>query len=105
MPKMTFDATRGPSLLRTVYPSRDLIVLGAEAHVCVLQTALGLRKLGHYVFVVIDAIGSRNPDNRLAAIRRMERHGVDSVTTEMVVFEWLESADHRRFKEAIGIIK
>jgi hypothetical protein len=35
----------------------------------------------------------------------MERHGAEIVTTEMVVFEWLESAEHPRFRDAIALIK
>jgi hypothetical protein len=35
----------------------------------------------------------------------MERCGAEIVTTEMVVFEWLGSADHPRFKEAVRLIK
>ncbi len=103
--KMTFDAAREPSLLPRINPAHDVLVLGCEAHVCVLQTVLGLRAAGRNVFVVTDAIGSRNPDNRLAAIRRMERHGAEAVTTEMVVFEWLGSAGHPRFREAVALIK
>lgn len=103
--KMTFDASREPALLKRIDPARDLIVLGAEAHVCVLQTVLGLRKAGRSVFVVTDAIGSRNAANKRAAIGRMERHGAEAVTTEMVVFEWLGSADHPKFREAVALIK
>ena len=103
--KMTFDAARESSLLKRINPAHDIIAIGAEAHVCVLQTVLGLREAGRNVFVVTDAIGSRNPDNRRAAIRRMARHGAEPVTTEMVVFEWLGSAEHPHFREAVALIK
>jgi hypothetical protein len=35
----------------------------------------------------------------------MERHGAEIVTTEMVVFEWLGSAEHPRFRDAVALIK
>jgi hypothetical protein len=35
----------------------------------------------------------------------MERHGVEIVTTEMVLFEWLETAEHPRFRETVALIK
>ena len=35
----------------------------------------------------------------------MERHGAELVTTEMVLFEWLGTADHPRFRDAVALIK
>ena len=65
----------------------DFIVSGCEAHVCVLQTVLGLLSAGRRVYVVRDALGSRRSESKETAIRRMERNGAEVVTTEMVVFE------------------
>jgi hypothetical protein len=55
--------------------------------------------------VVRDALGSRHPEDKDTAIRRMERHGAEIVTTEMVVFEWLATADNPHFRQAITLIK
>ena len=82
-----------------------MVVCGCEAHVCVLQTVLALRASGHDVAVVADAVGSRAVGNRDAALARMRDHGVDVVTTEMVVFEWLGSSRHPAFREVQGLIK
>ena len=103
--KMTFDSTRAPELLERLPDGRAVVVAGCEAHVCVLQTVLGLLDHGRRVYVVRDAIGSRRPENREAAIARMERHGAETVTAEMVVFEWLATAEHPRFREAMKLIK
>ena len=103
--KMTFDAVRAPGFLDRIPGDRDLVVMGCEAHVCVLQTVLGLRARDRRVHVVRDAIGSRAPANKDAAIDRMARHGAEIVTTEMVVFEWLGSAEHPRFREALALVK
>jgi nicotinamidase-related amidase len=103
--KTSFDASRAPALLDRLPPGRDAIIAGCEAHVCVLQTALGLVEKGRRAFVVSDAIGSRRAESKERAITRMERNGVEIVTTEMVVFEWLGDADHPRFKEAVALIK
>jgi hypothetical protein len=35
----------------------------------------------------------------------MERHGAEIVTTEMAVFEWLGTAEHRRIREIVALIK
>jgi len=103
--KMTFDACDAPDFLVALPEDRALLIAGCEAHVCVLQTALGLIERGRRVFIVSDAVGSRRAANKEAALRRMERHGAEIVTTEMVVFEWLKSAAHPRFRETVALIK
>ncbi len=104
LPKMTFDACRDGGLARL--PSRPgLVIVGCEAHVCVLQTALGLLDAGRRVYVVQDAVGARRSESKAVALRRMERHGAEVVTTEMVVFEWLATAEHPRFREALALLK
>ena len=69
--------------------SSEIIVAGCEAHVCVLQTVLGLMAEGHRVVVVADAIGSRDPADKALAIDRARQDGAEIVTSEMVLFEWL----------------
>jgi nicotinamidase-related amidase len=103
--KMSFDAVRAPGFSELLPFRSDVIVAGCEAHVCVLQTVLGLIDAGRRVFVVRDAIGSRRPENKETAVRRMERHGAEIVTAEMVVFEWLGTAEHPRFREVVALVK
>ncbi|HYG87527.1 MAG TPA: isochorismatase family protein [Azospirillum sp.] len=103
--KMTFDACRAPGFLERLAEGHAVVVAGCEAHVCVLQTVLGLIDHGRRVFLVRDAVGARRAESKETAVRRMERHGVEVVTTEMVVFEWLGTAEHPRFREAIALIK
>jgi nicotinamidase-related amidase len=103
--KMTFDACRQPGFLERLPENHAVVVAGCEAHVCVLQTVLGLLDHTRRVFLVRDALGSRRAESKETAIRRMERHGAEVVTTEMVVFEWLESAEHPRFREAVALVK
>ncbi len=76
----------------------QVVIAGIEAHVCVLQTALGLAAQGREVFVVADAVGSRDPANRALALERMGRRGIGIVSGEMVGFEWLERAGTERFR-------
>lgn len=85
---------------------RDTIVLaGCEAHVCLLQTALDLLEDEFDVWVVTDACTSRTERNRDAAFDRLAGAGAELVTTEMVAFEWLRTAEHPAFKEVQGFIK
>jgi len=87
-------------------PERATVVLaGCEAHICLLQTALDLLEDEFDVWVVTDACTSRTERNRDAAFDRLAGAGVELVTTEMVAFEWLRSAEHPAFKEVQALIK
>lgn len=103
--KTSFDACRMPGFVDRLPDRPDLVIAGCETHVCVLQTVLGLIEAGRRVFLVRDAIGSRRTESKETAIRRLERHGAEIVTTEMVVFEWLESSAHPRFREALALVR
>ncbi|MBK6555655.1 MAG: hydrolase [Rhodocyclaceae bacterium] len=86
-----------PGLLGADRP--QVIICGMEAHVCVQQTALELKWQGKEVFVVADSIGSRDPADKALALERMRSHGIEIVSREMTVFEWLRRADTPLFKE------
>ncbi|SEF98003.1 hydrolase [Marinobacterium lutimaris] len=77
----------------------QVIIIGMEAHVCVLQTALRLQQQGREVFVVRDCVGSRKPADKDAALERLRDNGVTLVTREMVAFEWLRKAGDERFRQ------
>jgi nicotinamidase-related amidase len=83
----------------------QIVICGIEAHVCVLQTALGFRERGYDVAVVVDAISSRQPLSKETAIARLAMAGVIIVTTEMVLFEWLGKAGTDTFREALKLIR
>lgn len=83
----------------------SIVVAGCEAHVCLMQTALGLLQEEFEVWVVTDACSSRTERNRDAAFDRLAGAGAELVTTEMVAFEWLRSADHPLFTQALTLIK
>jgi nicotinamidase-related amidase len=89
----------------TAETRRGTIICGMEAHVCVLQTALEMHKAGLKVHVVADAVGSRCPDSHQVALERMRAAGIDVVTTEMVLFEWLRTAAAPEFKAVSKLIR
>jgi nicotinamidase-related amidase len=103
--KMCFDASQASGVLHVLSPGHHIVLAGCEAHVCVLQTALGLLDRSRRVYVVADAIGSRRPENKEAALRRLDRAGAELVTTEMVIFEWLRTAEDPAFKAVMALVK
>ena len=84
---------------------QSIVLAGCEAHICMLQTALDLVEDEFEVWVVTDACTSRTERNRDAAFDRLASAGVELVTTEMVAFEWLRSAEHPAFKAMLQLVK
>lgn len=105
--KLAFAATGEQIFLDrlAMLDRRQIVVCGTEAHVCVLQTALGLLEAGYEVFVTADAVSSRTAANVAAALDRLRAEGVRIVTTEMVVFEWMERAGTPIFKTVSALVK
>lgn len=82
-----------------------IVIAGCEAHVCLLQTALELLEDEFEVWVVTDACSSRTERNRDAAFDRLAGAGAELVTTEMVGFEWLRTAEHPAFRDFQALIR
>lgn len=66
---------------------KQAIIVGMEAHICVMQTGVDLMEQGYEIFVATDATSSRSPESEKACLDRLSAHGAGIVTTEMVVFE------------------
>jgi len=104
--KATFDACAEKAFFEMLPHNRQqVVVVGAEAHVCVMQTALGLLASGNEVWFVSDGCGSRHDSDKQAASTRLAQSGAVAVTAEMVLFEWLASPSHPAFREVLGLIK
>lgn len=100
--KTHFSAVTEGELLQAHCAGRkQWVVVGTEAHVCVLQTVLDLLAVGRQVFVVEDAVGSRRSRDKELALQRMLQNGAEIVSREMVVFEWLEQANTPVFREVL----
>ncbi|MEM1445744.1 MAG: isochorismatase family protein [Planctomycetota bacterium] len=104
--KTTFSACVGriAGMLETL-GIKSVVLVGVEAHVCVLFTALDLLDQGFTVAVCEDAIGSRRAVDKHAAWQRMIQAGVIPTTVESVLFEWTGDAASDRFKAIRGIIQ
>jgi nicotinamidase-related amidase len=105
--KTCFQCCAVPQLLEQLYGRkiRHVTLAGIEAHVCIAQTAIELLRLGFRVQVPADAVGSRHLIDWEFALRRLEHAGAVVSTTEAVLFEWVETADHPEFKAISEQIK
>jgi len=84
---------------------RGIVICGMEAHVCVLQSALGFAAAGWEVAVVADAVGSRRASSKELGLARMRAHGIEIVDAEMVAFEWLKRAATDEFRQIAPLLK
>lgn len=80
--------------------AENVVVVGAEAHICVMQTVLDMLDGEHYeVHIVTDCLGSRREGDMRAAIKRMANFGAVATTAETVLFELMRTAEHPCRKE------
>jgi nicotinamidase-related amidase len=107
MEKTYFSCAAEPEVLARIegLGRKQIVVAGIEAHICVLQTALGLKAKGFEVFVVADASASRRHNSEELAFSRLGYDGVGLVSTEMVLFEWLHKAGSPEFKDLSALIR
>lgn len=105
--KTTFSVYTYEEIAKYIKDSgkKQIILCGIEAHVCVMQSALDLLNNNYEVFVVQDAIASRCKDELKIAISRLREAGAVIISTEMAVFELLQSSKHPSFKELQALIK
>jgi nicotinamidase-related amidase len=107
--KTAFGAADHPQFVELVRGSgrTQIIVTGMEAHVCVMQTALALRREGFGVTVVADAVGSREVRqfDRDLSLRRMEQAGCLLAGTETILFEWTGAGTDRNFRDVLALVK
>jgi len=105
--KMTFSCCGMVELVDKLKKGQieQVVVVGIESHVCVLQTALDLLSLGFQVHVARDAVSSRHEEDQRTALQRMAREGVVITTVEMALFELLRTAQAPEFKQVSKLIR
>lgn len=99
--KEHFSAAEEAHILKSVneLEKEQLILIGAESHVCLLQTALGFSEQGYDVYVVTDAVASRKESDYNTAMTRLQQNGIQLVSKEMVAFEWLHKCNTETFRK------
>lgn len=101
--KMCFDAS--DLILPSSGPVEKVIVAGCEAHICVRQTVRGLKARGVDVVVAVDAIGSRKEIDYRTSLQAMQAMGAELGTVESILFDWLGTAEHEKFRTVSRLIR
>ncbi|MEY2688319.1 MAG: hypothetical protein RL375_2517 [Pseudomonadota bacterium] len=98
-------AAPGQAAASNPAPIREVVIAGCEAHVCLMQTTLGLIDAGFKVWVVAPACGSRTAANHALGMARLQQAGATLVSVEMVAFEAIRSCEHERFRAVLALLK
>ncbi len=98
--KTAFSCYREASIRSLLEDSslKNWVLMGLEAHICVLLTAFDLLKIGKNVIVAEDLVGSRHRENKETALYEMRFRGVRVTSFETLIFEWLEDARNPLFR-------
>ncbi|MDR0886326.1 MAG: isochorismatase family protein [Clostridiales Family XIII bacterium] len=91
--------------LPTVSTKKSILLQGIEAHICVLQSAFDLIEDGYDVYILADAVSSRNPIDTKYALKRLRQAGAILTTVEAALFELTGGAGNEHFKAISKIIK
>lgn len=83
----------------------NVIILGIEAHVCVLQTAIDLKQAGYRPIVVFDCVSSRNKQDLELVKIRYQQEGILLTTSESILFELTRSSKAAAFKSISKLVK
>jgi nicotinamidase-related amidase len=107
IPKSSFSCCGEPEFTKALRQTlrKQVIIAGIETHICVYQTASDLLAAGYEVEVVSDAVSSRTAENRNVALHKIAAMGAKLTTTEMILLELMRSAEHRKFRDILKIIK
>lgn len=105
--KTSFSCGNDPEMQKEIQENSksQWILMGIEAHVCVLQTARSLLNAGKEVIVANDAISSRSIYDFSTAIADLRDMKARISSTETILFDLLRDSQHPEFKSFSQLIK
>jgi nicotinamidase-related amidase len=105
--KTTFSLAKDKNTIEYLHkqPQKNILLLGIEAHVCVLQSALDIQQMGYNVGVVWDCVGSRKEEDKKISKHRFLSHGIEILSYESILFELCEDSKNQSFKNLSNLLK
>lgn len=83
----------------------NIVLIGCETHICILQTALDLRAAGKQVYVPQECVTSRAPANIANGLAQIQAAGAIIGNIESLLFQLLQDARHPQFKAISKLIQ
>ena len=78
---------------------KQIIILGVESHICVLQTTIDLLENNKQVYIVEECVGSRRLKDANMGLERMLKNGASLINFEMIFFELIRDSKNQHFKK------
>lgn len=105
--KMAFSCWGSEEFQNAVKASgkRCVVLVGIETHICVTLTTLDLLANGFNVLVCPDAVSARSLEMHKLGMERMRDSGAIASHTETLVYGWMESAEHPKFRDVLPLVK
>lgn len=105
--KMTFSCCGDPVFIEKMKSlgKNQVIIVGMECHVCVLQTVIELLDAGFTVHLVRDAVMSRRKENWQVGIETARDAGAVITSTEAALFQLLKVAGTDEFKKLSKLVR
>lgn len=88
-----------------LFDRKNVVLMGIESHVCVLQTTLDLLEAGYQPIVIEDCVSSRKLNDKKIAVKRMRTSGAIISTYESILFELTEVSGTELFKGIVKLVK
>lgn len=107
LPKIHFSCLGDPGIASEVerLGVKNLVLVGAETHICICQTALQGLEWGLSVAVVADGVTGRKARDHELALDRLRAHGVDVLPWESLAYEWMRRGGTEEFKQVLPLVK
>ena len=105
--KMEFSVGRNQILQKDIYSKgiSNIIICGFETHICIQQSVLDFIEQNKKVYIIADAMSSRNKIDHDISLKRMISKGGNIASTESMIFELCKTANRKEFKEISNLIK
>lgn len=84
--------------------AQNIILIGCETHICMLQTVLDLRQQGYNVFIPQECATSRTAANKANGLQQIQAAGGVVSNIESLLFMLLKDAQHPQFKAISKLI-
>lgn len=105
--KSTFSSL-GPSEVRMELEKKSIntvVIVGIEAHVCVLQSALDSLGKGLQTIILKDAVNSRKSIDKETGLETAKSAGVHFMTVESLLFMLMQDSKHPAFREISKLLR
>lgn len=87
------------------FGKKNVILCGIEAHICVLQSIMGLVAAGYQPILIEDCVSSRKLHDKEVSIMRAREEGAIVTTYESLLFELTGGAGSDKFKQISNLVK